>query len=178
MLFIFLLIKNESLKKNKLCFVCKWNDKYIVTCTPSNRYKPPSFYTHDHAGYAIYNTIQIWTCNEGNMEFYGSEATVLTEVKPRSILLPKIHKTHIARHHRSIFALLYMSNVYGWCPLVYIARLSLIIYYHSLFYSMGAWCFYCDIILSYYDTRYHDSTSQQYQAVRDIWKEGHPARTR
>ncbi len=32
------------------------------------------------------------------MEFYGSEAT---------ILLPKIHETHIVRHHRSIFALLY-----------------------------------------------------------------------
>ncbi len=28
---------------------------------------------------------------------------------PRSILLPKIHKTHIAQHHRSIFALLYVK---------------------------------------------------------------------
>ncbi len=35
------------------------------------------------------------------MEFNGSEAT--------TILLPKIHKTHIARHHRSIFALLYVK---------------------------------------------------------------------
>ncbi len=33
------------------------------------------------------------------MEFYGSEA----------ILLLKIHKTHIAQHHRSIFALLYVN---------------------------------------------------------------------
>ncbi len=24
------------------------------------------------------NIIQIWTCDEGNMEFYGSEATILT----------------------------------------------------------------------------------------------------
>ncbi len=28
---------------------------------------------------------------------------------PRSLLLPKIHKVHIARHHRSIFALLYVK---------------------------------------------------------------------
>ncbi len=34
------------------------------------------------------------------MEFYGPEAT---------ILLWKIHKTHIARHHTSIFALLYVK---------------------------------------------------------------------
>ncbi len=47
--------------------------------------------------------IQIWTCDEGNMEFYGSEATILT------ILLPKIHKTHIAQHHCSVFALLYVK---------------------------------------------------------------------
>ncbi len=48
------------------------------------------------------------------MEFYGSEARILTMAKPkvnlpRSILLPKIHKTHIARHHRSIFALLHVK---------------------------------------------------------------------
>ncbi len=53
--------------------------------------------------------IQIWTCDEGNMEFYGSEATILTEAKLRSILLPKIHKTHIGGHHSSIFALLYVK---------------------------------------------------------------------
>ncbi len=53
--------------------------------------------------------IQIWTCDEGNMEFYGSETTILTEAKPMSILLLKIHKTHIARHHRSIFTLLYVK---------------------------------------------------------------------
>ncbi len=44
------------------------------------------------------------------MEFYGSEATILTEVK--------IHQTHITQHHRSIFAY-YMSNVYGSNTLVY-----------------------------------------------------------
>ncbi len=38
------------------------------------------------------------TCDEGNMR-----------AKPRSILLPKIHKTHIAQYHRSIFALLYVK---------------------------------------------------------------------
>ncbi len=43
------------------------------------------------------------------MKFYGSEATILTEAKLRSILLQKIHKTHMARHHRSIFALLYVK---------------------------------------------------------------------
>ncbi len=50
--------------------------------------------------------IQIWTCDEGNIGFYGSEATILTEAKPKLILLPKIYKTHIAQHHRSILALL------------------------------------------------------------------------
>ncbi len=47
------------------------------------------------------------------MEFYGYVATTLTEAKLRSILLLKIHKTHITQHHRSIFTLLYMLNVYG-----------------------------------------------------------------
>ncbi len=55
--------------------------------------------------------IQIWTCDEANMEFYGSEATILSEAKPRSILLPKIYRTHIARHHWSIFALLYVGSI-------------------------------------------------------------------
>ncbi len=35
--------------------------------------------------------IQIWTCDEGNMEFYGSEATIFTSALPRSIFLLKIH---------------------------------------------------------------------------------------
>ncbi len=34
---------------------------------------------------------------------------VMRAISPRSILLLKIHKTHIARHHRSIFALLYVK---------------------------------------------------------------------
>ncbi len=46
------------------------------------------------------------------MEFDGSEATILTEAKLRSIFLLKIHKTHIAKHHRSIFALLYVKCVW------------------------------------------------------------------
>ncbi len=40
------------------------------------------------------NIIQIWTYHEGNIVFYGSEATVLTEAKLRTILLQKIHKTY------------------------------------------------------------------------------------
>ncbi len=56
--------------------------------------------------------IQIWTSDEGNMEFYGSEATILTEVKARSILLPKIHKIHIADIIGQ-YLFYYMSNVYG-----------------------------------------------------------------
>ncbi len=57
------------------------------------------------------------------MEFYGSEATILTEAKPWSILLQKIHKTHIARHHMSIFALLYVKwlwfrNIGLWIPIL------------------------------------------------------------
>ncbi len=55
------------------------------------------------------NIIQIWTCVEGNIKFYWSEATILTLALPLSILLPKFHKTHIAWHHRSIFALLYVT---------------------------------------------------------------------
>ncbi len=60
------------------------------------------------------------------MEFYGSEATILTEVMPMSIVLPKIHKTHIARHHRlSIFALLYVKYLWfkpiGQLIYIYIA---------------------------------------------------------
>ncbi len=52
---------------------------------------------------AVSDIIQIWTCDEGNMEFYGSETIILTKAKARSILLLKIRKTHLA----------------GWClPLV------------------------------------------------------------
>ncbi len=43
------------------------------------------------------------------MEFYVSEATILTEAKLTSILLLKNHKTHIAQHYRSIFALLHVK---------------------------------------------------------------------
>ncbi len=56
--------------------------------------------------------IQIWTWDEGNVEFCGSEATILTEAKLRSILLPKIHRTHITRHHSSIFVLLYFKSLW------------------------------------------------------------------
>ncbi len=74
------------------------------------------------------------------------------------------------------YLLYYMSNVYGWHPLVYGYIYCQIVFNNLLPFPVllsGAWCYYCDIILSYYDIRYHDSTSQQYQAVRDIWKEGH-----
>ncbi len=54
----------------------------------------------------------IWTCDESNMEFYGTEATILTNAMPKSIWWTKIHKTHIARHHKLIFALLYVK--YLW----------------------------------------------------------------
>ncbi len=59
------------------------------------------------------NNIQIWICDEGNMQFYGSEATILIEAMLKSILLLKIHKTHIARHLRSIFALLYVTYLWS-----------------------------------------------------------------
>ncbi len=101
--------------------------------------------------------IQIWTCDEGNnMEFYGSEVTILTEAKPRSILLPKFHKTHIAQHHRSIFDLLYVKCF--WFKHLsmdtYIAKFSLIIYYHSLFYSLE---YGATIVISYCDFKHHAS---------------------
>ncbi len=44
--------------------------------------------------------IQIWICDEGNMEFYGSEATILTDILGQYLLY-------------------YMSNVYGSSTLVY-----------------------------------------------------------
>ncbi len=60
------------------------------------------------------------------MEFYGSEATILTEAKPWSILLPNTYKTHIVQHHRSIFALficqMFMVTA-RWLMDAYIARL-------------------------------------------------------
>ncbi len=70
--------------------------------------------------------IQIWICDEGNMEFYGSEATILTEAKPRSILLLKIHKTQLPDIIGQ-YLLYYMSNAH-WSMDTYIARFSLIIY--------------------------------------------------
>ncbi len=80
---------------------CLDSDSDIVECI------------HCNMGFVLnreyHNIIQIWTCDEGNMEFYGSETTILTSALPRSILLPQIHKTHIARHHRSIFASLYVK---------------------------------------------------------------------
>ncbi len=41
--------------------------------------------------------------------FMDLSQTILAEVKLRSILLPKIHNTHIAWHHRSIFSILYIK---------------------------------------------------------------------
>ncbi len=55
----------------------------------------------------------------------------LIKAKLMSILLPMIHKTHIARHHRIIYALLH-SNVYHSCPLDY--------EYYSTLHTM--FCFY------------------------------------
>ncbi len=47
------------------------------------------------------------------MEFYGSEATNLSEASPWSILLLKIHKTHILPDIIDQYLLYDMSNVYG-----------------------------------------------------------------
>ncbi len=90
----------------------------------------------------------------GNMEFYGSEATILTKAKLRSILLPNIHESHIARDHRLVFALLYVVFMVQthWFMDTYIARFSLIIYYHSMFYCLGNGVTivtsYCPIMMS------------------------------
>ncbi len=86
------------------------------------------------------------------MEFYESEATLLTEVKLRSILLLKVHKTPIARHHRLNIFLIICQNFIGSSSLVYgyyIARFSLIFYYYFMFYSwwgggVGRCCYYYD----------------------------------
>ncbi len=52
------------------------------------------------------------------MEFYGSEATILTEAKRRSILLLKIHKA-ILPHIIGQYLLYYMSNIYGSRTMIY-----------------------------------------------------------
>ncbi len=62
--------------------------------------------------------IQIWTYDQGNMEFYGYKTTIYTEVKLRSILLPKIYKTLIALIIVK-YLLYYMSDIYGSSPVVY-----------------------------------------------------------
>ncbi len=84
------------------------------------------------------------------MDFYGSESTILTEVKPRSLLLPKIHKTHIARHRRSVFAL-YMVQAH-WSM-----DARLLTYYHSLLYSVG---YGTTVVKSYCDIRHHCSSTR------------------
>ncbi len=56
-----------------------------------------------------------------------------------------------------------MLNVYGWSPLVYE---HMYIYCWNVFNNLlpfpvlqpGAWCYYCDIILSCYNIRYHGNT--------------------
>ncbi len=59
--------------------------------------------------------------------------SIHTVVKPRSILLPKIHKTLIAQHQRSLFSLyvkcLWFNPIGLWIPI-------LLVYYHSLVYSL------------------------------------------
>ncbi len=66
------------------------------------------------------------------MEFDGSEATILIEVKQKSIFLKKIHKSHIARHHSSIFICVTLCQMFmvqaHWCTNTYIVRFSLITY--------------------------------------------------
>ncbi len=102
-----------------ICYNIVWSIWYfesICTITEGHvtRNSPISLeYLH-----LTYNNIQIWTCDKVNMEFYGSEATILTKEKPRSILLPKIHKTYIADIIGQ-YLLYYMSNVYGSRTLVY-----------------------------------------------------------
>ncbi len=56
------------------------------------------------------------------MEFYGFKASILTELKPRSILLLKIHKMHIARYGS-------IPLVYGYlCLLVSLQQITIILY--------------------------------------------------
>ncbi len=75
------------------------------------------------------------------------------QAKPRSILLLKIHKTHIARHHRSIITLLYVKCLWLLKPIIFNTLLPFPVL------QSGARCYYCDIILSnYHDIRYHGST--------------------
>ncbi len=90
------------------------------------------------------------------MEFYGSSATRLTLASPQSILLPKIHKTHIAQHHTSIFALLYVKCLQGSSTLVYGYIYCYILLNNLL--TFPVLVYGATIVTSYCDVRYHSST--------------------
>ncbi len=89
--------------------------------------------------------IQIWTCDEGNVEIYGSQATILTEAKPRSILLPKIYKAHITQHLMLIFALLYVKCLWFKHICLWIHLLLVFIIIPNL--QSRAGCYHCYITL-------------------------------
>ncbi len=59
------------------------------------------------------------------------------------------------------YLLYYMSNIYGSSPLVYGYIYCYILLNNLLSFPVlqsGAWCYYCDTILSYCDVRYNGST--------------------
>ncbi len=78
------------------------------------------YYNHNSYGSMHLYDI-IWYTNmdqdEGNIKYYGSEATILSKVKPRPILLLKIHKTILPGIIGQYF-LYYISNHSGSSPLV------------------------------------------------------------
>ncbi len=64
------------------------------------------------------------TYDVGQYGFYASEATILTDALPRSIVLPQIHKTPYCPHHRSILYWLY--HYFGYT--IYIVSFILVMY--------------------------------------------------
>ncbi len=114
-----------------------------------------------------YTNMDLWWGQYGVLCFWGKNSCQYCCRRSIKPILPNI----IGQ-----YKLYYMSNVCGWCPLVYGYIYCYIVFNNLLPFPVlqfGAWCYYSNITLSYYDLRYHESTSQQYQAVREMWMEGH-----
>ncbi len=78
--------------------------------------------------------------NYTNMDVWGQYGVLLIWGKSKVNIVAEHLWNPNCQHHRSIYALLYMSNVYDSSRFVfgcYIDRHSLIFYYHSLLYRLG-----------------------------------------
>ncbi len=107
-----------------------------------------------------HNNIQIWTCDEGNMDFMDLRQQYwLRQSRGQYCCWRSIKPT--LPNSIGQYLLYYMLNVYGWSPLVYEYIYCWYVFNNLLPFPVlqsVAWCYYCDIILSFYNIRYHGST--------------------